>query len=92
MTLVRVVFHAEFRRAARVKETEVEILGQTTVRDILAMIAERVPTLETEVDRAIAQGGLGNHMLVLINRQIATLETTIQPGDELRLLPPISGG
>ena len=72
--------------------SEVEILGQTTVRDILAMIADRVPTLETEVDRAIAQRGLGNHMLVLINRQIATLDTTIQPGDELRLLPPISGG
>ena len=48
VTRVKVVFHAEFRRVAGVKETEFEILGQATVRDVLAMIAERVPALEAD--------------------------------------------
>ena len=92
VTPVKVVFHAEFRRVAGVKETEFEILGQATVRDVLAMIAERVPALEAVIDHAIAQKGLGSHMVVSVDRQVATLDTPVQPGDELRLLPPISGG
>lgn len=92
MTRVKVVFHAEFRRAAGVKETEFEILGQATVRDVLAMIAEWVPALKAMIDHTIAQKGLGSHMVVLVDRQLATLDTPVQPGDELRLLPPVSGG
>ncbi len=92
VTRVKVVFYAEFRRAAGVEETELEIMGQATVRDILTMIAERVPALKTVIDHVIAQEGLGSHMVVLIDRQVAMLDTPVQPGDELRLLPPISGG
>ena len=92
MTRLKVVFHAEFRRAAGVKETEFEIPGHATVRDVLAMIAERVPALESAVHQVMAQKGLGSHVVVAVDGQIATLDTTVQPGDELRLLPPVSGG
>lgn len=89
---VKVVFHAEFRRAAGVKEVELEVPGPATVRDALAMIAGRVPALKAMINHAISQDGLGSHMVISINRQIASPNTSVQPGDELRLLPPISGG
>jgi molybdopterin synthase catalytic subunit len=89
---VKVVFHAEFRRAAGVTQTELDILEPTTVRDLLTIVVERVPELQAMVSRAIEQGDLGSDVLVSIDGQLATLDTLVQPGDELRLLPPISGG
>lgn len=89
---VKVVFHAEFRRAAGVKEVELEVPGPATVRDALAIIAERVPALNAVINHAISQDDLGSHMVISINGQIASPNTSVQPGDELRLLPPISGG
>ena len=89
---VRVIFHADLRRAAEVGEVELDVGEEVVVRDLLAMIAERVPVLEPELRRELAQPTLGGNLLVLVGQRIANMDTVVRPGEQVRLTPPISGG
>lgn len=89
---VKIVFHADFRRAADVGEVELDVGTEVALHELLAMLAEHVPALAPELGEVLERRELGGNLLVLVGQQIATLDTVVRPGEKVRLTPPISGG
>lgn len=60
----------------------VELSAPATVADLLALLHER----------GTDDLPLWKHIAVAVNREYAQLHTPLQDGDEVALLPPVSGG
>ncbi len=78
---VRVRLFASYREAAGVGQILLELPSGATVRDAIAEINRRHP-LVAEI----------RQLLIAKNRDYAGLDETIGDGDELALIPPVSGG
>ena len=79
---VRVRLFAILKERAGTDEVEVDLPDSATVADAIAAIA-RLPGL----------GGLsGGSARMAVNREYAAADTRLGPGDELALIPPVSGG
>lgn len=63
-------------------EIFVELTSPATVADLWKLLLERYPAL-APYDRAIA---------IAVNQTFASSSTPLSPGDEVALLPPVSGG
>ena len=74
---VRLVLFAGLRQAAGFKRETVSLPEDATVGDLLE---SRVPDL------------LGRTFYVAVNEEFAQRDTVLQDGDEVALLPPVSGG
>ena len=59
-----------------------ELAGGSTVEDLLQVLREQGPELP----------GAWKAMAVAVNREYAARETLLEDGDEVALLPPVSGG
>lgn len=82
MPNVRVLLFARLSELAGMRETEVEIGEGLTVRDAYALLAERHP--------AIAD--LNGVVMYAVNSEYVEADHPLRPGDELALIPPVSGG
>jgi molybdopterin synthase catalytic subunit len=82
--LHRVRLFAMLRQQAGSATVEVEVPAGTTVGDAIRALAEQHPQL------APALAALSPVMAV--NREYADAETVLGAGDELALIPPVSGG
>lgn len=82
---ITVRYFAQLRERAGRGSEVVELRdGETSVLALREQLAERTPSL---------RGALcGAHLLVAVNREYATPETALRDGDEVALLPPVSGG
>ena len=74
---VRLILFAGLRQAAGFKRDTVSLPEASTVGDLLD---SRVPTLR---DRTF---------YVAVNEEFAQRDTVLHDGDEVALLPPVSGG
>ncbi len=74
---VRLVLFAGLRQAAGFKRETVSLPEDATVGDLLEC---RVPNL------------LGRTFYVAVNEEFAQRDTVLHEGDEVALLPPVSGG
>ena len=74
---VRLVLFAGLRQAAGFKRDTVSLPEDATVGDLLEC---RVPNLQ------------GRTFYVAVNEEFAQRDTILQDGDEVALLPPVSGG
>ena len=68
------------REAVGSGETEVE--GAATVADLLAALAERYPALREMLEVSA----------VAVNCEYARPDRPLEQGDEIALIPPVSGG
>ena len=59
-----------------------EIPAHSTVADPISLVRARSP----------AGVAIWKSLAVAVNREYAALETTLHDGDEVALLPPVSGG
>jgi len=59
-----------------------EVREGATVRDVLAICASEAPRMKEWIES----------LAVAVNQQYAGADTTLQAGDEVALLPPVSGG
>jgi len=80
---VRVRLFAILRQSAGSDSVEVEVEEGATVADALAVLG-REPGLESVLDRVPVR--------MAVNRNYADPETPLSAGDELALVPPVSGG
>ncbi len=71
----------------------VDVGGETTLRELLALLSERHPGLGGRVFRGDA---LADDIIVLVNGRsidwLNGLETKIREGDEVTIMPPAGGG
>lgn len=80
---VRIMVFGILREHAGASELELELGERATVADALASLRSRGPLSDL----------LGRvHVCMAVNRSYAAPETVLAPGDELALIPPLSGG
>jgi molybdopterin synthase catalytic subunit len=79
---VRVLLFAGLREAVGEKTLELEVRDSATLADLLAELESRHAVLARHRGR----------LLVALNEERAPLTTPLSDGDEIALLPPVSGG
>jgi MoaD family protein len=83
MERVRVRLFASLRELAGTSYVEVDAADATDVAAVLVALSRR---LGPRFDAIMASGS------VVVNEEPAGPERTLSPGDEVALLPPVSGG
>ncbi len=79
---VRVLFFGMLKEFVGRSLDTIDLPDGASVRDVLSYYQSRIPRLkETLPSLALA-----------VNREYAAAETILRPGDEVALLPPVSGG
>ena len=82
MARLKVLFFASCREAAGLRETDVELDGPTTVAALLDTLCRAHPSL----------GPLSGSLQVAVNAEYASRDACLSDGDEVALIPPVSGG
>ena len=72
---------ASYREAAGVGHIELDLPGGATAKDAIAEIAKRHPLIAE-----------GRSVVIAKNREYVTANEPLADGDELALIPPVSGG
>jgi MoaE-MoaD fusion protein len=80
--LVRVLFFGVLKDVTGKSGEELEVREGSSVADLLGLYGDRFPRLKDS---------LGS-LAVAVNQQYAAAETVLKEGDEVALLPPVSGG
>src|SRR5260370_14302896 len=77
---IHVRLFASYREAARTSRLDTPLPVGARVRDLIDVLAASIPSLLT------------TRGLVAVNHTYVTVETTLKDGDEVALIPPVSGG
>ncbi len=78
----RVRLFARLSELAGTRETEVELGEGLTAGDAYALLCRRFPAL----------AGLERSLMFAVNAEYVTPDHPLRDGDELALIPPVSGG
>jgi molybdopterin converting factor subunit 1 len=79
---IRVKLFAMLRERAGLPEVELELPAGATVADAVLMLRERIPAIREQ----------SGSVAYAVNRSYAKAGTALHDGDELALIPPVSGG
>ena len=79
---ITVKLFALVREQAGLAEVTLELPGGATVGDAAEALAERLPAIRPHAA----------HVAYAVNRSYAKPTAPLQEGDELAVLPPVSGG
>ena len=80
--LVDVNFFALYRERAGCSRCQVEVPDAATVTDLTAAVRKQFPRLAPT----------GVNIVVAVNTEYADPDHRLAPGDEICLIPPVSGG
>lgn len=79
---VRVLYFASVRDQTGRPQEEIELGEGATAGDLLTELSSRYPRL----------GGLVSSLMVSVNQDYAEKTAALRDGDEVALIPPVSGG
>jgi len=82
MMKVKLLFFAMYRELVGEKEREVELREGSTVKDLLRRMEEEYPKLHR----------LHDAVMIAVNTEYVTTETTLKENDQVAFIPPVSGG
>ena len=82
---VRVLYFAWLREKIGQPEEQIVLASPLSVRELISHLAARSPAHQK------AFGDL-DPIQVAINQKLATMNAVVEPGDELALFPPVTGG
>ena len=85
---VKVVLFGHLREAVGCKELEIENLNITQVNDVIDFLKNKFPNFK-EILGKLAPG---EAIAILVNNKVALKNAELKNGDEVVLIPPISGG
>ncbi len=85
VTTVRLVVLARLREALACAQEDLALDGPTSVDDLVVRLRSRGGAWATEL-------APGRAVRVAVNHELAQGTTLVQPGDEVALLPPVTGG
>lgn len=80
--MVRILLFGAAADRAGTRETELEVDDRATLSELWPLIADRHPDLSPMRDT----------LAFAVNGEYARLEDSVSPGDEVAILPPVSGG
>jgi len=81
---IKVLFFAALREASGTAELRLSLPAPLQISGLLAFIAAG----SAQVQQALA----GREILAAINQQLVSPHAWVQPGDEVALFPPVTGG
>lgn len=83
--MIKVLFFANLRDIAKVNSIEINLDNAKIVRDLLVTMSKHVPAelIENLEDETA---------MVSVNHKYAGWDGAINDGDEVGILPPVSGG
>ncbi len=79
---IRLRFFATFREIVGEKDLIIDAEEGSIVQDVISQLLKRYPNLEKQKES----------MIFSVNKEYAGLQTKLNDGDEIGILPPISGG
>jgi molybdopterin converting factor subunit 1 len=82
MMTIRIRLFALLRDRAGVGETDLPMPENATVASAVTVLIERFPALRDAAPR----------VMYAVNQEYAALDMLLKDGDELALIPPVSGG
>ena len=82
---IKVLFFAQLRDFAETDSVEIDIADATVVRDLLT-------TLRGQVPEPLIQALRDESAMVSVNHKYAGWDGALNDGDEVGILPPVSGG
>ena len=83
--MMKLLFFASLRERLEVDQEQwPELQGANTVADILQQLQQRGEPWCSVLD--------AKRILVAVNQEIASLDTTIHQNDEIAFFPPVTGG
>jgi len=79
---VRVKFFASAREIVGHREVEMRIKKGTKANDLLEILIKRYPDLND----------LKDQLILAVNKQTGKADKNLKDGDEIAVLPPVTGG
>lgn len=79
---IKVKFFARYSELAGTKETKLEAQAGTTVAEFKKVLKDYFPELKN----------WDKNLVIAVNNEFADDSQILQEGDEIALLPPLSGG
>lgn len=79
---IRVCYFAVLRELVGLREEDIEVTEGADIAELLRILAQRYPSL----------GSIVGRVAVARNHQYAEPNVVLREGDEIALLPPVSGG
>ena len=79
---IRILYFATVRDATGIKMESIDLSKDTTISEMLSKISMIYPKLKHIL----------NNIQISVNYRIVDFNTVLKDGDEVALLPPISGG
>jgi molybdopterin converting factor subunit 1 len=79
---IKLKLFAFFRQALGTSELQYVLREGATAKDLLDEIVRKHPSLEKSRD----------HVVVTVNKQAVHFDSVLHDGDEVAILPPVSGG
>lgn len=79
---IKVKFFASYKEAVGRDELDMEIEDETNVSQLLVAVKAKHPAI----------GDLMEPLIVSVNKEYADFDKVLKEGDEVALLPPVSGG
>jgi molybdopterin converting factor subunit 1 len=79
---VNLLYFAFIKEITGVKYDLVELSSDTTVKKLLDMVLEKYPSLSNRIDK----------IKISVNYKVVDIDTILNNGDEVALLPPVCGG
>ena len=79
---VKILLFGAAADAARTREVEIPATAGTTLEELWPVLAGRYPGLEP----------MRNNLAFAVNGEYARPDVSVEPGDEVAVLPPVSGG
>jgi molybdopterin converting factor subunit 1 len=80
--MIRVLLFGAAADRAGTRETELPVEGGATLAEVWPLLAERHPDLAPMRDT----------LAFAVNGEYARADDDVSPGDEIAVLPPVSGG
>jgi molybdopterin converting factor subunit 1 len=82
--MVAIKLFAIYREKAKVDKIELDMQKDISLKDLIEIVKERIPSI-----KGLIKEGRG---MVAVNQEIAKLDAIVKDGDEVALIPPVSGG
>ena len=80
--MIKVLFFGAAADRAGIRESELDVQDGATLAEVWPLLAERYPDL----------GPMRDTLAFAVNGEYARGEEPVSPGDEVAVLPPVSGG
>ncbi len=91
---VRLLYFGVLKERLGVSEETVELAEGASVGELVRVLRERSSKSERTTGSAMVSGldSVWGGLAVAVNREYATADAVLREGDEVALLPPVSGG